>query len=98
MCSTRSRTVSIPSEARRSAIFGPTPDRDSTRRSSTSTLLGLGAPWSMPAKPAGGERHADPAEPDLVRARVVDDVVRLPRPIGEADEAVVPGEKRVRDA
>src|SRR6187200_1399926 len=122
MCSTRSRTVSIPSEARRSAIFGPTPDRDSTRRSSTSTLLGFGAPWSMPAKPASagrklterartprayapvrtstrarGEGDADPAEPDLVRARVIDDVVRLPRSVGEVDEAVVPREKRVRD-
>src|SRR5215213_7438708 len=122
MCSTRSRTVSIPSEARRSAIFGPTPERDSTRRS-TSTLLGFGAPWSMPAKPASagrelterartlrgyapvrtstpacGEGHADPAEPDLVRAWVVDDVVRLPRPVGEVDEAVLPREKRVHYA
>src|SRR3954471_5663813 len=108
MCSTRSRTVSIPSEARRSAIFGPTPVRDSTRRSSTSTLLGFGAPWSIPAKPASagrelterartpgayarvrtstaacGKRHADPAELDLVGAWVVDDVVRLPGPVGK---------------
>src|SRR5215213_1099464 len=123
MYSTRSRTVSIPSEARRSEIFGPTPVRDSTRRSSKSTRLGFGAPWSMPAKPASagreltkrartpgtyarvrtstaacGERHADPAEPDLIRAWVVDDVVRLPRPVGEVDEAVLPREKRVRDA
>src|SRR3954467_6037521 len=123
MCSTRSRTVSIPSEARRSAIFGPTPESDATRRSSTSPLLGFGAPWSMPAKPASagrelterartpggyapvrtstpacGEGHADPAEPDLVRAWVVDVVVRLPRPVGEVGEAVLPREKRVRDA
>src|SRR5215212_2309738 len=113
MYSTRSWTVRIPSEARRSAIFGPTPDSDSTRRSARSILLGFGAPWSMPAKPASagreltkrartpgayapvrtspsacGERQADPAEPDLVRARVVDDVVRLARPVGEVDEAL----------
>src|SRR6185369_2746025 len=119
MCSTRSRTVSIPSEPRRSAIFGPTPDRDSTRRSSTSTiLLGFGAPWSMPAKPAsagrelterartcrayarvrtstpaGRERDADSTEPDLVGARVVDDVVGLAHPVRQISEAVVIGQE-----
>src|SRR6187200_1613354 len=114
MCSTRSRIVSIPSEERRSAILGPTPGRDCTGRSPTSTLLGFGAPWSMPAKPAsagrelkerartpgayapvrtstpaGRERHADPAEPDLVGTRVVDDVVGLTRPVRQVGEPFV---------
>src|SRR6185503_20674748 len=120
MCSTRSRTVSIPSEARRSAILGPTPGRDCTGRSSTSTFLGFGAPWSMPAKPAsagrelterartrgayapvrtstlaGRERDADSAEPDLVSARVVDDVVGLARPVRQVGETVVIGLEEV---
>src|SRR6185436_5306607 len=122
MCSTRSRTVSIPSEARRSAILGPTPGRDCTARSSTSTLLGFGAPWSMPAKPAsagrdlterarargtyapvrtsapaGRDRNADSAEPDLVGARVVDDVVGLARAVRQVGEPLVAGPERMPD-
>src|SRR6185312_9802606 len=123
MCSTRSRTVSIPSEARRSAILGPTPGRDCTGRSSTSTFLGFGAPWSMPAKPAsagrelterartrgayapvrtsapaGRDRDADSTEPDLVCARVVDDIVRLPRAVRQVGEPLVAGPERMRDS
>src|SRR6185295_17584154 len=122
MCSTRSLSVSIPSEARRSAIFGPTPGSECTGRSSTSIRLGFGAPWSMPAKPAsagrelterartrgayapvrtsapaGRERDADSTEPDLVGARVVDDVVGLARPVRKVSEAVVSGQEGVRD-
>src|SRR6187431_557922 len=121
MYSTRSRTVSIPSEARRSAILGPTPDRVSTDRS-RSTLLGFGAPWSMPAKPASAgrelterartrgayapvrtsalsrrKRHADPAEPDLVGAWVVDDVVWLPRAVRQIGEPVASRLEGMRD-
>src|SRR6186997_180991 len=122
MCSTRSRTVSIPSEARRSAILGPTPGRDCTGRSSTSTLVDFGAPWSMPAKPASAgrelterartrgayapvrtsalsrrKRHADPAEPDLVGAWVVDDVVWLPRAVRQIGEPVASRLEGMRD-
>src|SRR6187200_1486533 len=57
MCSTRSRRVSIPSPASRSAILGPTPGSDCTGRSSPLARLGLGAPWSMPAKPASAGRE-----------------------------------------
>src|SRR5215212_908709 len=122
MCSTRSRTVSMPSDASRSAILGPTPGSDSTRLSATSTLLGFGAPRSMPAKPASagrelterartrrayapvrtsalprGHRDPDPAEPDLVGPRVVDDVVGLPRAVRQIGEPLVAGAEGVRN-
>src|SRR5919108_102810 len=59
MCSRRSRSVSIPREASRSAILGPTPGRDSIGRFPSSILLGLGTPWSMPAKPASVGRERE---------------------------------------
>src|SRR5881409_1174282 len=45
----------------------------------------------------GRDRHTHAPEPDLVRAWVVDDVVRLPRPVGEVDERLLPGLERVRN-
>src|SRR6185369_8759572 len=47
--------------------------------------------------PAGRERDADSTEPDLVGARVVDDVVGLARPVRKVSEAVVSGQEGVRD-
>src|SRR6266540_4105637 len=41
--------------------------------------------------------HADAAPGDLVRARVVADVVRLPRAVHEVGHSVRPGAERVSD-
>src|SRR3954447_21546963 len=92
--STVSRTLLSGSSSTWVAITRPIQAKGPRPAEPTSIVGGLAV---VVVEPLEAGHQPDAAEVDLVRARVVGDVVGLPRPVGEVRDPLLAGHDRMRD-